>query len=64
MTQLTLDMHAPAITPDPLELPRHTGQNGYDHYRREFIRLFRDTARYNHRHEIFRDFAEMATFSV
>ncbi|MCS2151332.1 hypothetical protein MUU49_01890 [Scandinavium goeteborgense] len=64
MTQLTLDMHAPAITPDTSELPRHTGQNGYDHYRREFIRLFRDTARYHHRHEIFRDFAEMATLSV
>lgn len=61
MTQLTLDILAPANTPDRL---RHVGQNGYDHYRREFIRLFRETARYHHRHEVFRDFAEMATLAV
>lgn len=61
MTQMTLDMPAPTIEP---EQPRHTGQNGYDHYRREFIRLFRDTARYHHRHEVFRDFAEMAALAV
>lgn len=61
MMQLTLDILAPANTPERL---RHVGQNGYDHYRREFIRLFRETARYHHRHEVFRDFAEMATLAV
>lgn len=61
MTQLTLDMSAPA---NASEQPRHSGQNGYNHYRREFIRQFRETARYHHRHEVFRDFLEMATLSV
>ncbi|HCL4435961.1 TPA: hypothetical protein N2F56_004335 [Salmonella enterica] len=37
MTQLTLD-----ITPEKAahQKPLHTGQNGYDHYRRTFIHLF------------------------
>ncbi len=58
MTQLTSDTAAQR------RAPVHAGKNGYEHYRREFIRLFRDTARYHHRHEVFRDFAEMATLAV
>ncbi|WP_293546387.1 N-6 DNA methylase [Pluralibacter sp.] len=61
MTQLTLEMALPEAT--HLK-PAHTGQNGYDHYRRDFVRLFSDIARYHHRHEVFRDFVEMASIAV
>lgn len=61
MTQLTLDM-----TPEQAahQKPLYTGQNGYDHYRRTFIRLFAETARYHHRHEVFRDFVAMGALAV
>lgn len=61
MTQLTLD-----ITPEKAahQKPLHTGQNGYDHYRRTFIHLFAETARYHHRYELFRDFVAMGALAV
>lgn len=61
MTQLTLDM-----TPEQAahQKPLYTGQNGYDHYRRTFIRLFAETARYHHRYEVFRDFVAMGALAV
>lgn len=40
------------------------GSHGYDHYRRMFIRLFSDTARYHHRHEVFRDFTALGAIAV
>lgn len=61
MTQLTLKMASPDVTP---RKPAQTGKNGYDHYRRDFVRLFSDIARYHHRHEVFRDFVEMASIAV
>lgn len=61
MTQLTLDMAPQTDTPQE---PVYTGKNGYDHYRREFISRFRETARHHHRFEVFRDFTEMATLAV
>ncbi|WP_230400802.1 N-6 DNA methylase [Plesiomonas sp. ZOR0011] len=37
---------------------------GYDECRREFVRIFNDTARYHHRFQVFRDFVEMAAIAV
>lgn len=56
MTQFTQD-----VTPEqtPRQKSVHSGQNGYEHYRRTFIRLFGETARYHHRYEVFRDFVAM-----
>lgn len=61
MTQMALD-----ISPEQLtrKYPVHTGKNGYEHYRCMFVSLFEETARYHHRNEVFRDFAEMATLAV
>lgn len=54
------------ITPDQTSRQKlaHVGQNGYEHYRRTFIRLFAETARYHHRHEVFRDFVAMGALAV
>ncbi|MGJ3447763.1 N-6 DNA methylase [Enterobacter sp. PTB] len=40
------------------------GHHDYDHYRRTFTRLFSDTARYHHRHEVFRDFTALGALAV
>jgi hypothetical protein len=60
MSQLTLNLPAHNIS----RQPKHAGKSGYEHYRREFITLFRDTARYHNRYEVFRDFAEMGALAV
>ncbi|WP_436883071.1 N-6 DNA methylase [Enterobacter asburiae] len=48
-----------SLTPSP-----DAGHHDYAHYRRMFIRLFRDTARYHHRHEVFRDFTALGALAV
>ncbi|WP_430673439.1 hypothetical protein [Klebsiella aerogenes] len=55
MSQLTLNLPAH----NACHNRKHAGKSGYEYYRREFITLFRDTARYHNRYEVFRDFAEM-----
>ncbi|MDU1923609.1 MAG: hypothetical protein E6766_25365, partial [Enterobacter sp.] len=60
MSQLTLNLPAHNIS----RQPKHAGKSGYEHYRREFITLFRDTARHHNRYEVFRDFAEMGALAV
>ena len=42
----------------------NAGHHDYAHYRRTFIRLFSDTARYHHRHEVFRDFTALGALAV
>lgn len=59
MTQLTLD-----IAPLTVQRKNAAGNNGYQQFRRSFIRLFGETARYHHRHEVFRDLVAMGTLAV
>ncbi|WP_337263710.1 MULTISPECIES: N-6 DNA methylase [unclassified Serratia (in: enterobacteria)] len=61
MTQMALDIFPEQLT---RKHPVHTGKNGYEHYRRTFVSLFKETARNHHRYEVFRDFAEMAALAM
>lgn len=59
MTQLTLD-----IAPLTVQRKNAAGNTGYQKFQRSFIRLFGETARYHHRHEVFRDLVAMGTLAM
>jgi hypothetical protein len=55
----------------PLDEPKHIPARIFpqsypavDHYRREFVKIFKETARYHHRYEVFRDFVTVSAIAL
>lgn len=51
----------------PKHIPARISPQSYpavDHYRREFVKIFKETARYHHRYEVFRDFVTVSAIAL
>nr|WP_202629193.1 N-6 DNA methylase [Serratia fonticola] len=51
----------------PKDIPSRIFPQSYpavDHYRREFVKIFKETARYHHRYEVFRDFITVSAIAL
>lgn len=54
----------PADVVSPSRHVRDSSASQLDIHRKEFVKLFRETARYHHRYQVFRDFVTMAAVAL